>query len=142
MKGDRAHSPGRVTDLHWRVPARAARLSTVRDDLADWAWLAGMSADDVEDLAMACYEAMANVVVHAYGGEVGILDVHATRSAGQNTVTVTVSVTDYGHWRPAPDDPGRAHGGGLCLIRQLAHSADVMPTAAGTTVRMQWTLSR
>jgi serine/threonine-protein kinase RsbW len=140
MKGDRAHSPGSATDLHWRVPALAVRLSAVRDDLADWARRAGLPVDEVEDLAMACYEAMANVVVHAYGGEVGILDVHATRSADQNTVTIFV--TDYGQWRKAPEDPGRAHGGGLCLIRQLAHSAEIVPTPAGTTVRMRWTLSR
>jgi serine/threonine-protein kinase RsbW len=113
-------------------------LATVRHELVDWAWRTGLSGDDVDGLALAGYEAMANVVTHAYGDQIGVLDVQATVSPDRNSVTVTV--TDYGRWRPPSADPGLLHGRGLPLIRQMSHTSDVFPTPHGTTVHMRWSL--
>jgi anti-sigma regulatory factor (Ser/Thr protein kinase) len=54
----------------------------------------GDDAEQVDDLGLAAYEAMANVVDHAYDRPGGVFDLHACRSGD----TVTVSVTDHGRW--------------------------------------------
>jgi anti-sigma regulatory factor (Ser/Thr protein kinase) len=138
MNVDRNRLPETVADLRWRGPAVAGRLAAVRHDLVDWAWRTELSGEDVDGLALAGYEAMANVVTHAYGDQIGVLDVQATVSPDRNSVTVIV--TDYGRWRPPPADPGLLHGRGLPLIRHMAHTADVFPTPHGTTVNMRWSL--
>jgi serine/threonine-protein kinase RsbW len=125
-------------DVHYRGPALASRLPAVRQKLAAWARRAGLPAEEIGDLALACYEAMANVVNHAYGDEVGELDVRTSRPHDELAVTVT----DRGSWRQPPGKPGLMGGRGLPLIRLLTHKADVVATAHGTTVRMRWLLPR
>jgi serine/threonine-protein kinase RsbW len=127
-----------VADLHYRGPAIAARLSVLRRQLATWARRVGLPAADADGMALASYEAMANVVAHAYGDEIGMLDVRATCPPDQDTVTVTV--TDNGRWQPPPAEPGILRGRGLPLIRSLSHTADIVPTPHGTTVHMHWSL--
>jgi anti-sigma regulatory factor (Ser/Thr protein kinase) len=140
MNVDRNKLPETVADLRWRGPAVARRLAAVRHELVDWASRTGLSGGDVDGLALAGYEAMANVVTHAYGDQIGVLDVQATVSPDLDAVAVTVTVTDYGRWRPPPADPGLLHGRGLPLIRHMAHTADIFPTPHGTTVHMRWSL--
>lgn len=123
-------------DLHYRVPAAAARLTGLRHALAEWAERSGLSQEDREALILASYEAMANSVEHAYSGELeGVLDLRAVRDTEAGLVTVTV--TDYGRWRPPPIDPG-SRGRGLPLIRGLTTAADITPSEQGTTVSMSW----
>lgn len=128
--------PEALTTLHYRGPALAARLPAVRHQLVAWARRAGMRASDVDDLALACHEAMANVVDHAYGEETGMLDVLATRPHEHLEVTVI----DHGRWRAPHPKPGSLGGRGLPLLRMLAHTADIVTTPRGTTVRMTWSL--
>jgi serine/threonine-protein kinase RsbW len=124
-------------DVHYRGPALASSLPAVRQKLAAWARRAGLPAEEIGDLALACYEAMANVVNHAYGDEAGLLDVQASRPDDQLAVTVT----DHGSWQQPPGKSGQVGGGrGLPLIRLLSHTADVVATPQGTTVRMRWLL--
>ncbi|WP_225978432.1 ATP-binding protein [Gandjariella thermophila] len=128
-------------DLSCRtVPAVAERLTPLRHALADWARRVGLSPEITHDVVLASYEAMANVVEHAYHGGGGVLDLHATYSSEH--VRVSVTVADYGRWRPPADDPGPLHGRGLSLIRTLASRAEVEPGPRGTTVRMHWLLDR
>jgi serine/threonine-protein kinase RsbW len=70
---------------------------------------------------------------------VGLLDLRAHADRGQGIVTVTV--TDYGCWRPPSADPG-SRGRGLTLIRGLAAAVEITPTARGTSVTMCWRLPR
>lgn len=57
----------RVADLRYSaVPARADQLPAVRHSLAGWAQNLGMGTDQIERLVLATYEALANVVTHAY----------------------------------------------------------------------------
>ncbi|MBE8519227.1 ATP-binding protein [Amycolatopsis sp. H6(2020)] len=126
--------PGHPDDLrHRAIPATAQHLDRLRDDLTAWALRTGLAAEQVDALQLAAYEAMANVVVHAYRGTTGALGLHAS-CRGE---TVTVTVTDRGQWQPAPR-PGPLHGRGLPLIHTFAGQAAIETTAASTTVTMTW----
>ncbi|MDQ7810715.1 ATP-binding protein [Amycolatopsis sp. A133] len=120
------------------VPADPGQLSALREDLAAWAARTSLPPPRAQDLLLAAYEAMANVIVHAYPGHAGTLTQHADNHAD----AVTVTVTDHGQWRPAPR-PGLLGGGrGLPLIHALADHAAIETSAAGTTVTMTWTHDR
>lgn len=122
-------------DLRVRVPAVAERLNQLRRAVADWAVQAGLTAETVTDLVLATYEAMANVVEHAYCDRAGgLLVLHAHVDIAHHAVIVTV--TDYGHWRP-PHGPG-TRGRGLRLIRGLTEHTEISPGAHGTTVAMTY----
>jgi serine/threonine-protein kinase RsbW len=114
----------------------AGDLGTVRRRLAAWARDAGLDDDTVDAITLAGYEALANVVEHAYreAGR-GKVEVHATRT-GQ---VATVTVTDHGQWRRPKQDQG-TRGHGLMLIKKLGNTADVTSTPTGTTIRMTWLL--
>jgi serine/threonine-protein kinase RsbW len=121
--------------LHYRVPALPARAATLRQLLCEWAGELELPTDTTQEMALAAYEAMANVVVHAYPPETsGMLELHAEVADD----TVTVIVRDDGHWRPPAADPGPLHGRGLPLIRELSLHASITPTPEGTVVRMTW----
>jgi serine/threonine-protein kinase RsbW len=126
-------------DLHFRVPAAAARLTGLRHALTEWAEESGLSPEDCEALTLASYEAMANSVEHAYTGQIeGVLDLRAIRD--QEKGRVTVIVTDYGQWKTPPLDPG-SRGRGLPLIRGLTPNAVIAPSEQGTTVSMSWPIT-
>ncbi|MGW4057882.1 ATP-binding protein [Amycolatopsis sp. NPDC004747] len=122
------------SSFHRRTPAIAERLPELREALARW--LAGLqlSLERREDIVLAGYEAMANSAEHAYPtGQAGPVDVRAEVRSGRLTVTVT----DYGTWRPPAGSNG-LRGRGLLLIGTLAdHSAQVHRDD-GTTVTMTW----
>lgn len=126
-----------VADLRYDdIPATADQLPRIRHALAAWAQQAGISADDVNAVALAAYEAMANVVTHAYPHHQGTFDLHAAYHRDQRYVHVTVS--DRGRWRSPPAVPAPPHSMGLQLIQGLAADATVQPGAQGTTVCMGW----
>ncbi|HEX2133012.1 MAG TPA: ATP-binding protein [Actinophytocola sp.] len=126
-------------DLHFRVPAAAARLTGLRHALTEWAEHSGLSPEDRDALTLASYEAMANSVEHAYVGQLqGVLDLRAVRDEKRGRVVVTV--TDYGQWKTPPIDPG-SRGRGLPLIRGLTPNATITPSEHGTTVSMSWPIA-
>ncbi|WP_410586323.1 ATP-binding protein [Amycolatopsis sp. lyj-23] len=116
------------------VPAEAAQLGSLRDQLAAWAVGAGLSAGRIQDLLLAAYEAMANVVVHAYPGRIGTLTLHARRAGD----AVIVIIRDRGQWQPVPRS-SLLGGRGLPLIHTLADEALVETGGSGTTVTTTWT---
>src|SRR3989337_709207 len=112
-----------VADFECRVPATAEQLGQLRHALADWAAGHGLATHIIKDMALATYEAMANVVMHAYRDRVrGTLDLYA--HADQVRGIVTVSVADYGCWRPPPPDHNSRRRG-LSLIHGLAEHTGV-----------------
>ncbi|WP_410631601.1 ATP-binding protein [Amycolatopsis sp. cmx-4-83] len=113
------------------VPAVAGQLVLLREHLDAWTERAGLDQQARQTLLLAAYEAMANVVVHAYRGADGVLDLHACDRGD----VVVVTVADHGRWQPAAR-PGPLHGRGLPLIRALSAEAVVEKNAAGTTVTM------
>ncbi|MFE5570194.1 MULTISPECIES: ATP-binding protein [Amycolatopsis] len=112
------------------VPAQAAAL---RDVLAKWALDRGLPRELAEDLKLTAYEAMTNVVKHAYpdGTEGNVMTVTAAHDDG----LLKISVADEGRWR----DGRRPDGGrGLPIIRAFAPEASVTSTPTGTIVRLAW----
>ena len=128
---------GGIADLQRiSVPASAGSLPVLRDELTEWARVAGLREEVTESLALAGYEAMANAVEHAYGGTAGPLDLEAVRHVDH----VRISITDHGTW--IPEHEGDQHRQrGLPLIRGLADEAVVHSDQNGTTVSMSWSIS-
>jgi anti-sigma regulatory factor (Ser/Thr protein kinase) len=111
-------------------------LTRLRHQLRDWAAGLGLPRPDVDDLVLACYEAMVNAAEHAYRDRPSTLDLRAVRTLDGHLV---VTVRDHGSWRPEPLDPG-SRGRGLLMIKSLAQRSAVQPGPDGTAVHMQWRL--
>lgn len=115
-----------------RMPARPERLAGLRRRLRGW--LAGIGAGDEEtsDVLLACGEAAANAVEHAFAGSPGELTVELRLAAGR---VLTVRVADTGRWQqvPAPGDRGR----GLPLMRAVMESVDIERKETGTVVTLR-----
>ncbi|MGW3472270.1 ATP-binding protein [Saccharopolyspora sp. NPDC000995] len=124
---------------HWHeVPAEPGRLRPICRALTDWASGNGVTDERAEAVALAAYEAMANVVTHAYPDGGGVLSVRAAFHL--DSARIEIAVQDYGRWRirAEPEDSGEHGGRGLVLIRSLADHVEVLPEQVGTTVRMTW----
>ena len=131
-----AGSPG--SGLHLRgVPAVAEQAGAVRGAVLRWARAVCRSREMVDDIGLAVYEALANVIEHAYpaGAKHAVFELHAEREAD----TLTVVVADRGRWRSRHPSPGTSwRGRGLRLIEKLAAEFELCPNASGTLVRMRW----
>src|SRR4051795_1160835 len=86
--------------LEMSLPARAENVAVVRHALAGLAEEIGMDAPGVADLKTVVTEACMNVVVHAYEGEPGPLNIEA--KPGEDGLTVTVRDSGIGI-RPRPE---------------------------------------
>ncbi len=119
---------------HARLIAKADELTEVRQELRVWAERHGADRTAADAIELACYEAMANVVLHAYGDGEGPLGVSATAYPDR----LQVVVSDDGRWQ-VPSPQAHPDGGmGLDLISKLAHRADVDTHHDGTVVSMTW----
>ncbi|MBJ8345789.1 ATP-binding protein [Antrihabitans sp. YC2-6] len=118
--------------------ADAREIATVRRELVEWLAGTPLSDERASDVALACYEAMANVVEHAYAsGMARSFELSAAhhRLAGR----IAVTITDHGTWRTPDSDPGfRGHG--MTLLAALSDHADVLTDKNGTVVHLSWEL--
>ncbi|MGC7099155.1 ATP-binding protein [Amycolatopsis lurida] len=126
--------PSTVHVLHHREPATAENASRLRVALARWLRGLGLADDPHDDVVLAAYEAMANVVDHAYAGPAGPLELHGHASAG----TCTITVSDRGRWRRPRTVAGSFRGRGLGMMHELADEVLMRSNALGTTIRMTW----
>ncbi|WP_410573454.1 ATP-binding protein [Amycolatopsis sp. cmx-4-61] len=130
-------APAPPASFHRRTAANAERLPALREALARWLATLRLSAERREDIVLAGYEAMANSAEHAYpDGQAGPVDVRAEALPGR----VTVTVTDYGTWRPPASSNG-LRGRGLLLIDTLADHCAQVHRDDGTTVTMTWLIA-
>ncbi|HEY6745164.1 MAG TPA: SpoIIE family protein phosphatase, partial [Mycobacteriales bacterium] len=119
-----------------RLPARAELLAGLRRRLRIWLAAVGIGPNDAADVLLACGEAVANAVEHAFPralpGPAGELAVELRLSAGWE---LTLRVADTGRWRqvPAPGDRGR----GLSMMRAVMDSVGVRSREDGTVVTMR-----
>jgi serine/threonine-protein kinase RsbW len=99
-------------------------------------WLRRRAGDEVgreaDDVVLACWEAMANVLDHAYRGRPGLIDVRAR--IDEDVLVVTVA--DQGRWESLEEGGGR--GRGLRLIQNLVDGLDLRSTGDGTVMTLTW----
>jgi anti-sigma regulatory factor (Ser/Thr protein kinase) len=119
-------------NVHLNLSNRSENVLLVREMLTGVGEAIGPDTGDLYDIRTAVTEACNNVVLHAYEGQEGPLEVELRASAD----TVEVVVRDFGIGiRPrirSADDT--ALGIGLPLIQALVHSVEF----SGTEVRMQF----
>jgi anti-sigma regulatory factor (Ser/Thr protein kinase) len=116
---------------------RSENVLLVREMLTGVAETIDLDSSDLYDIRTAVTEACNNVVLHAYEGEEGPMEIEL----GTSTGAVEVTVRDHGIGiRPrirAADDT--ALGIGLPLIQALVHSVEFSDAGGdGTEVRMEF----
>ena len=112
------------------LPAEPEALSSVRQSLERWLTEAGTSRRDAHAIKVACGEACANAIEHAYRPGDAAFRIEASRVDSD----VLIVVRDFGGWRePRGTDRGR----GLPLMEALMDSVQVDPSAEGTTVQLR-----
>ncbi len=121
--------------LDLRIPAEPSGLAPLRHVIRRWLRLAGASEPETHDIVLACGEAAANAIMHAYGAKEGVLEVELDHADGG----VEVTVRDFGTWRP---EKGREGGHGLELIRGMMEGVEISQGEEGSVVRMRHTLER
>jgi anti-sigma regulatory factor (Ser/Thr protein kinase) len=123
------------TGLAISLPARAENVAVVRHALAGLAEEIGMDAPGIADLKTVVTEACMNVVVHAYGGAPGPLNVEAS----PDSEGLEVIVRDSGSGiRPRADVDTTSLRLGLSLIAALSSSFSISGGLdRGTEIRMR-----
>ena len=103
----------------------------MRRTVARWLKESGATDDEAYDVLVACGEACANAVAHAYPMGNAAFEVTAKRGRGG----VEVEVRDFGTWRdPRPGTAGR----GIALMRELMDDVDLeRRLPGGTTVKLR-----
>jgi GAF domain-containing protein/anti-sigma regulatory factor (Ser/Thr protein kinase) len=117
-------------DLRTRWPATSEALVGVRRLLRRWLRVHGAGEEELYDIVVACQEACANAVEHAYGPGHAHFEVDASHREAQ----IRVTVRDEGRWRPPR---GSHRGRGLPLMRALMDAVDVEQSEAGTVVVLE-----
>jgi anti-sigma regulatory factor (Ser/Thr protein kinase) len=117
-------------DMRLRLPADPQVLSQVRQMLRRWLRTKGARAEEIAALTLACGEACANAIEHAYAPGGASFEFEALHSAG----VVTLAVRDNGAWRPPR---GQHRGRGLQMIEATVDELDVRATADGTEILMR-----
>ena len=121
-----------VQPLIISVPPEAAALAGVRSSVRRWLAEVPLSEEAREDVVLACNEACANAVEHAYRrGPAAPIRVSLVRDA----TAITVEVVDEGVWRTDGEEAER--GRGMPLMHMLMDEIDVRPSDEGTVVTMR-----
>jgi serine/threonine-protein kinase RsbW len=125
--------------VHLTLPSRAENVAVVRHALAGLAEAMGMETPAIADLKTIVTEACMNVVVHAYPGGEGRMDVFAT----PDEAGLQVVVRDHGQGirpRPAVNEPSLRLG--IPLIAALASSFEIKGAPGhGTEVCMTMSIN-
>jgi GAF domain-containing protein/anti-sigma regulatory factor (Ser/Thr protein kinase) len=122
-------------ELSTRWPAQPEALASVRHLLRRWLRHHGAGDDEIYDITVACQEACANAVEHAYAPGSEAFEVEA-RMIG---TTVEIAIRDRGQWRRAR---GTHRGRGLPMMEALMDSVHVQHAADGTAVVLRRELGR
>ena len=128
-----ARMPPLHDDLRTRWPASTEALVSIRRLLRRWLAIHGAGEEELHDIVVACQEACANAVEHAYGPG----HAHFEVDAEHRQARIRVIVRDAGRWRPPR---GTHRGRGLPLMRALMDTVDVEHGSEGTVVVLERTL--
>jgi anti-sigma regulatory factor (Ser/Thr protein kinase)/putative methionine-R-sulfoxide reductase with GAF domain len=117
-----------------RWPADVTLLADMRHLLRRWLRQHGADPSEVFEITVACQEACANAIEHAYAPGPAAYELHAIHREGE----VEIKIRDHGRWR-APR--GRHRGRGTRIMEALVDALDVVPDSGGTTVTLRRALS-
>jgi anti-sigma regulatory factor (Ser/Thr protein kinase)/putative methionine-R-sulfoxide reductase with GAF domain len=113
-----------------RIDADPQVLSQVRRMVTRWMHAHGAEPSETAAMTLACSEACANAIEHAYAPGVAYFELEGTHEEG----VVNLMVRDTGRWRAAR---GSTRGRGLKMIAAAVDELDVRTTDAGTEVVMR-----
>ena len=129
----------RLPNVRLDLSNRPENVLLVRETLTGVAEAVGLHGGDLSDIRTAVTEACNNVVLHAYGGAEGALEVEVDVEPGALGVTVRdhgVGIDRGGDAAFAPDSDT---GIGLPVIEALAETVEFAKTPeGGTEVRMRF----
>jgi anti-sigma regulatory factor (Ser/Thr protein kinase) len=114
-------------------PAQAGVLADVRHLLRRWLRHHGADKEEVYDITVACQEACANAIEHAYGPGEQTFELEAV----QRGRAIEITIRDRGRWRRAR---GTHRGRGMPIMEKLMDSVEIDRTAQGTSVVLRRTL--
>ena len=122
-----------TTSVVLRYDADPSQVPQARSDVRDWLADAGAPPEAADDILLACGEAVANAVEHAYRDQpAGEVEVELSLV---EPGVVAIAVSDHGRWK---EPVAAAHRGrGFGLMRMLMQDVAVEQSASGTTVRMR-----
>jgi PAS domain S-box-containing protein len=124
------------TRLELKLPAEPLELGALRRGLRRWLEQCEASDEESYDIILACNEAAANAIEHAYGPGDASVEVDVALSGSE----VAITVRDFGSWRESRADN---RGRGLELIEAMMDSVSVVTRPdEGTEVRMTRKLGR
>ena len=126
----RVHGPPE-NSFQTEMPAAAAALSALRDDLRAWLGEAGATKSEISDVLVAVGEACSNSIEHSGAASDATIRVRARVSDGE----LVVSIADRGVWRAARAPSDRGHG--LRLMRMLMDNILISTTYAGTAIELR-----
>ena len=124
-------TPVTADTLHLEVSSDPKRLMSMRHALGRWLDHAGAGADERAAIELACHEACANSIEHAYRFGQGTVALDGRLDGAD----VVLEVTDTGPWRDPVNNGDR--GRGLDLIDGLMDSVGVEPAEGGTRVQIR-----
>jgi serine/threonine-protein kinase RsbW len=131
-----------LPDVRLTMPARPEGVAVVRQALVGMADALAFDAAVLADMKMAVSEACTNVVVHAYDGGEGVLEVEMLA----DDRGLTIRVRDHGsgiHPQAGRSRDVPALGLGLPLIAALSDSFELHGSSGqGTEVRMTFLYAR
>jgi serine/threonine-protein kinase RsbW len=118
--------------LELRAPSHPRSVTETRKRVAQYAEARGANRDDVE---LAVGEAVANAVIHAFGGrDDGAITVRAEIDGPDRLV---VEISDFGFGTTATARSPRA-GLGLPIIRALSDSVEIHTENRGTRLVLRF----
>ena len=119
-----------VERIDLTLRAEPESLAQVRRGVGRWLRAAGATDSETYEALVACGEACANAIAHAYPPGEASYVVEGRSHDGE----VELRVRDFGSWRaPRSGSQGR----GLSLIDELMDEVEIERGSTGTTVRMR-----
>ncbi len=126
--------PVSIEHMELSFRAEPESLAPMRRALGRWLRAAGANDVETYETLVACGEACANAVAHAYPAGEASYVVEARRLDG----AIDVQVRDFGSWRAPRAGSG---GRGLGLIEELMDEVEIDRGPSGTTLRMRRALA-
>ena len=122
--------------LQMRMPAEPIALRSVRRSLGRWLDQGGANKTESYEIVLACNEAFANSIEHAYGPGDGWIEMTAALLEDE----VSITVLDFGRWR---EPRGANRGRGLTLIESVMDSVEIAKDPeTGTRIQMMRKLQK